>query len=100
MADLIDRLKFDKRGLKQNLIEKADLAVSLQNLNDERKGENDKLSSQLSKLKKNHKESVMTKLNEMEELKKQLKAHDGQKASMGQTQTKLQDQHKKALKDK
>ena len=43
-AEEIERMKLASRGLEQNLIEKVDLARSLQDLSDERKEELEKLT--------------------------------------------------------
>ena len=70
-AEALTRMKLESRGLEQNLIEKADMARSLQDLSDDRKDE-------IEKLAKMYEQEVSEKDRKLDDLRLKLSGNDQQ----------------------
>ena len=88
-AEEIQRLSLASRGLEQNLIEKVDLARSLQDLSDERKEE-------LEKLTQLYEQEVSEKDKKLEALRLQLSGNDRHALILADME-RLKKAHNKAL---
>ena len=79
--EIIEKLKVQVRELEQGLIEKADLANSLQKLSDERKEANEALEKEIQELRGKHEQQLailptqqdQSKVTDLENELKQLK---------------------------
>ena len=92
-AEVIEKMKMASRGIEQNLIEKVDLARSLQDLSDERKED-------LAKLTKKYEQQVSDKDKKLDELRLQLTSSSNQETVTLADMERLRKAHTDALSGK